>query len=91
MSNTITLPDHISFEEIAAKWCYNDDEVIRAFPDRYEFVYFGIDGECCCEAELFSKTVGIFYFDSRKFCFSNDTDYESLRYVVSFIKERSNV
>jgi hypothetical protein len=78
--NTITLPDHISFEELADKWCEeNYDNAIRLRYETYFFVIY---------KERFCKLSALFHPDTRSFEIENEEKFQP---ILDYIKERSNV
>lgn len=90
--NTITLPDHISFEDIAIHWT-NDHAAIKHYSDGYSLVQFCSDdwGVECLDVAAFdpkSRELQVFYVRE------NNEDYRSEAWLGSalldFIKERSH-
>jgi hypothetical protein len=69
MSNTITLSDTITFEEIATKWCQSYGHAIRPCSDGYSFVDYWSNASYCIffhATAIFSpetRTLRIFHSD----------------------------
>ena len=81
MSNTITLPDNISFEEIATKWCRRIYRTIRFSRAFYELVSY--------ENDFRHDIIAIILPDKRTFIYPPDSQ-EKLQPILNFIKERSH-
>ena len=95
MSNTITLPDNITFEEIAAKWCAIYDCLYCTGITFYKLkkkkkieivncfeIYEGnYRGDVC------SKSAADYYPSDRKILIR---DEEKFQPILDYIKERSN-
>lgn len=88
MANFITLPDNISFEELARIWCSEWENVIRF---RYEVYLFCALKENGFFKKPTIKTLAAFYPLSRSFNYFDNKNKNVLPHVLSFIKERSNV
>lgn len=90
--NTITLPDNISFEDIAIYWT-DDHEAIKHYSDGYILVQFFSDdsGVGCFDVAAFdpkSRELQVFFVRE------NDKDFRSEAWLGSalldYIEERSN-
>lgn len=86
MYKSITLPDNISFEELAERWCdYRDGfawTALEYYSGKWEFVQF-----------VENKRYSYFIFDHKSRELKNSNlwgvdDHEEL--ILDFIKERSN-
>lgn len=88
MSNTITLPDTISFEEIAEIWC-KDFEYQRAV--RFMFSQIGFFEFSVSRDKSFSYVEGnimaIFIPYARTLSIKNSEKFQP---ILDYIKERSN-
>lgn len=100
---TITLPDNISFEEIARYWTHVQKYkhlVIGHYEDHYEFLISKWDYDdgfldCICVADFYpnSRELNFFYEKEHATECSNQTCQaacEAVTDLLDFIKEKSN-
>lgn len=88
--NTITLPDTISFEEIALKWCD-----ILDFPDAMGISFVGKGTKINSftffssklSGDVFGYSAADYYPSDRKIIILNEEKFQP---ILDFIKERSN-
>lgn len=94
MYKSITLPDNISFDEIAVKWCEHRDD-----DDYAGYLSFNKDsdgikitfGIHTYWEEDFTECIPIAWFVINERKFKIDDDYEEkFQPILDFIKERSN-
>ena len=90
MSNTITLPDHISFEEIAGEWCEKSLDYAITFNKTFngkfykQFVHhFYLGSEFSAQ-----RVVAKFFPADLKIDIKNSEKFQP---ILDYIKERSNV
>lgn len=91
MSNVITLPDHISFEEIAAKWCslsvWTERGICFYQPKKKQKPSICFREYMEGIRSVLTEDVAEFYPSDRKI-FINDE--EKFQPILDFIKENSN-
>jgi hypothetical protein len=92
MSNTITLPDHISFEEIALKWCSLSVWKERGFyfyqsKKKQKLSICFREYEEDCGESVYAGEVAEFYPSDRTIIIH---DEEKFQPILNFIKERSH-
>ena len=91
MPNTITLPDHISFEEIALKWCEwrkggNSYLSFNKSSDGIEVTFSMHDLEYDLSECL---PIALFVISEKKFIIE-DGEEKKFQPILDFIKEKSN-
>lgn len=88
---TITLPDNISFEEIAAKWCSHNTEwssnAIDYYAGRWELVYFYSKQDTAFCDSVFTVDMKTRELEEVR----GHGEPELAKPLLDFIKERSNV
>lgn len=83
----ITLPDYISFEEIAAKWCEDNRNGIGFTTRKDVENYIVYEFICFCDEAVGEYKPADYYPSNRKIFIKNEEKFQP---ILDYIKERSN-